>query len=144
MRFASSRSSISFTTCSAVGPDARIHTHVQRPVRLKTKSSARLVEVQAAYAKVGQQTIHRCRLHVLGDPAEGLADQLTCGAWLPISSETHRAGPCQFQRLGIAIESDQPRQVPAPQNAFGMSRQAQRAVHVRPARAARGGNPIAS
>src|SRR5881275_1244228 len=35
----------------------RVHPHVERSIRLKTKSARRIVELQAAYANVGQDTV---------------------------------------------------------------------------------------
>ena len=58
---ASSSSSASFTTCSGRQLAARIHSHVQRPVGPKTKSSVRLVQLQAAHAKVSEQAVQRSR-----------------------------------------------------------------------------------
>ena len=57
------------------GLGSRIHSHIQRPVRLKTKPSSRLIELQAAHAEVGQQAIGRSRRYVRGDAAERFADE---------------------------------------------------------------------
>src|SRR5580698_1091217 len=35
----------------------RVHPHVQRSIRLKTKSARRIVQLQAADANVGQDTV---------------------------------------------------------------------------------------
>ncbi len=36
----------------------RIHPHIQRPFRLKTKASRRIVELQAAHAEIGQDSVN--------------------------------------------------------------------------------------
>src|ERR1700690_1375939 len=36
---------------------ARVHPHVERPIRLKTKSARRIVELQTAHSDVGQQAV---------------------------------------------------------------------------------------
>ncbi len=88
MRLASSRSFSSFTTCSAVGPEARVHAHIQRSIRHKTESPARLVQLQAADPKVGQQAIDRTRLQVKRRRAKGLADQRHLRSLAANSSQT--------------------------------------------------------
>src|SRR5208282_640416 len=35
----------------------RVHPHVERSIRLKTKSARRIVQLQAAYSDVGKQTV---------------------------------------------------------------------------------------
>src|ERR1700687_696842 len=40
----------------------RVHPHVERSVRLKTKSARRIVQLQAAYADVGQDSVHTAGL----------------------------------------------------------------------------------
>src|ERR1700687_2102644 len=40
----------------------RVHPHVERSFRLKTKSARRIVQLQAAHADVGQDSIHTARL----------------------------------------------------------------------------------
>ena len=67
--------------------------------------------------------------------AEGLADQRhlrRLAAQLLANPVQPRLR--QRQRLGVAVESDQPsRRAQPPHNAFGVSGQAQRAVHIRAA-----------
>ena len=135
MRLASSRSPILIHHLFGGRPGARIHAHIQRPVRLKTESSARLVELQAAHSEVGQQTIHRRRLHVLGDAAEGLADQRDLrrlAAQLFANPGPAAPWPDPAPRDRDRNRSDVPAGPSRREDAFGMSGQAQRAVHVRP------------
>src|SRR3979409_93680 len=35
----------------------RVHPHVERSIRLKTKSARRIIELQAAHSNVGQHTV---------------------------------------------------------------------------------------
>jgi len=43
----------------------RVHPHVERSIRLKTKSARRIVQLQAAHSNVGQQAVNRCCLLAL-------------------------------------------------------------------------------
>src|SRR2546422_11030954 len=45
----------------------RIHPHVERSIRLKTKSAGRVPELQAAYTQVRHQTIQRSGSNALRD-----------------------------------------------------------------------------
>src|SRR6266487_3889512 len=40
----------------------RVHPHIERSIRLKAESARRIVELQAAYADVGQDPVHAARL----------------------------------------------------------------------------------
>src|ERR1700692_3105703 len=40
----------------------RVHPHVERSLRLKTKSARRIVQLQAADSDVGQDSVHTARL----------------------------------------------------------------------------------
>jgi len=112
------------------GLGSRIHSHIQRPVRLKTKPSSRLVELQAAYAEVGQQAIGRSRRYVRGDAAERIADETHLRRLAAeLLANPREPGPGQLKRLGIALKADQAsRRSQLPDDAFSMSRQAERAV----------------
>src|SRR5258706_12932551 len=45
----------------------RIHPHVERSIRLKTKSAGRVPELQAAYTQVRHQAVQRSGSDTLGD-----------------------------------------------------------------------------
>src|ERR1700687_4606614 len=49
----------------------RVHPHVERSLRLKTKSARRIVELQAADSDVGQNSVNRRWLVSLRDFCEG-------------------------------------------------------------------------
>src|SRR6202158_6344589 len=53
----------------------RVHSHVERSFRLKTKSARRVLELQAAYAQVGQQAVERGGSYALRDLGEGRVNQ---------------------------------------------------------------------
>ena len=46
-------------------PDARIHPHIQGSIRLKTKSSVRLVQLHRTDAEIREQPINACRLELV-------------------------------------------------------------------------------
>src|SRR5271169_1174435 len=37
----------------------RVHSHVERPFRLKTKSARRIVQLQTAHSDIGQQSVRK-------------------------------------------------------------------------------------
>ncbi len=57
------------------------------------------------------------------------------GAWLPSScANPSQLDPCQIERLGVPVETDQaPRRPQQPRDFRGVARHAQRAVDVRAA-----------
>src|SRR6202140_2758474 len=53
----------------------RVHPHVERSIRLKTKSARRVVELQAADSNVGQNPVNRRRLVPLRNLRKGSVQQ---------------------------------------------------------------------
>src|SRR5436305_10495836 len=49
----------------------RVHPHVERSIRLKTKSARRIVQLQAAKTNVGQNPVNRRRLVPLRNLRKG-------------------------------------------------------------------------
>src|ERR1039458_4579631 len=45
----------------------RVHPHVERSIRLKTKSARRIVQLQAADSDVGQDSVRKLRTEPLSD-----------------------------------------------------------------------------
>src|SRR3984893_12906592 len=45
----------------------RVHPHVERPIRLKTKSARRIVQLQAAHSDVCQDSVRKLRTEPLSD-----------------------------------------------------------------------------
>src|ERR1700686_148496 len=45
----------------------RVHPHVERPIRLKAESARRIVQLQAAYSDVGQQSVRKRGTEPLSD-----------------------------------------------------------------------------
>jgi hypothetical protein len=87
---------------------SRILSHVQGPVRHKTESSARFVELQAADAEVGQNAVKRTRLNMTADGTERLADKLGIRRSIAeFGCDLIEAGFGKLQCLGIAIKADQ-------------------------------------
>src|SRR5580704_10481256 len=56
----------------------RVHPHVERSIRLKTKSARRVVQLQAAYSDVGQDAVNCRRLLSLCNLCEGTMKQRDC------------------------------------------------------------------
>ena len=61
----------------------RIHPHIERPFRLKTESARRSVKLQAAYSKVGQQTIETPGALLVATSANDACSSVICGQSSP-------------------------------------------------------------
>jgi hypothetical protein len=48
----------------------RVHPHIERSIRLKTKSARRVVQLQAADSNVGQDSVRKLRTEPLSDFGE--------------------------------------------------------------------------
>src|ERR1700723_730626 len=49
----------------------RVHSHVERPVRLKTKSARRILQLQTAHSDVGQQAVGK----ILAEPLSNFGER---------------------------------------------------------------------
>src|SRR5271165_7091789 len=87
----------------------RVHPHVERSIRLKTKSARRIVQLQAAHANVGQDAVDCCCLHALRNLCEGSMQQrdrwpvvfgLTVALWRKLFAR-------DSERCRILIEANQ-------------------------------------
>src|SRR5580765_7740868 len=87
----------------------RVHPHVERPIRLKTKSARCIAELQRTYAQVGQQPVSACQRDMLGDLGVRAVQQRNL--WIAlrtvITSDPRKPLPRQFDRVGIFIEANQ-------------------------------------
>src|SRR6516162_11217966 len=57
----------------------RIHPHIERSFRLKTKASRGIAEFKAAQAEVGQNSLRRMRRTMLSELRKRSLNQLDCG-----------------------------------------------------------------
>src|ERR1700733_2846238 len=57
----------------------RVHSHVERSIRLKTKSARRIIQLQAAHSDVGQDPVDRPRLVPLCNLRKGPVQQRDLG-----------------------------------------------------------------
>src|SRR5712692_9008540 len=87
------------------GPGLRIHSHVERPFRLKTEAARWCVQLQAAYAEIRQQPVGRGRFEPLSDLRERTMQQTHLGPILPPGGNQ----PCArlIERRRIFIEPNQ-------------------------------------
>src|SRR5579862_3513364 len=53
----------------------RVHPHIERPIRLKTKSARRVVQLQAAHPDIRQNPVYRRRLISLSYLRKGSVQQ---------------------------------------------------------------------
>src|ERR1700716_1549965 len=53
----------------------RVHPHVERSIRLKTKSARRIVQLQAADSDVGEDSVRKCGPEPLSDFGKRTLDQ---------------------------------------------------------------------
>src|SRR5579859_3901382 len=83
----------------------RVHSHVERPFRLKTESARCVAELQRTYAQVRQQPVSSGWRDMLGDLGVRAVQQ---GDLRPvITSDPRKSLPRQFDRVGIFIEANQ-------------------------------------
>ena len=88
----------------------RIHPHVQRPFRLKTKAARGIGKLQAADAQVGQQSIMLTYgSRSVAEFREGAVDSIRSLANPPLRCVRDATATLtrQFQRLRILIEANQ-------------------------------------
>src|ERR1700734_3099774 len=57
----------------------RVHPHVERSIRLKTKSARRITELQTAYADIGQDAVRKVLAEPLSDFGERALQQRDLG-----------------------------------------------------------------
>ena len=84
----------------------------------------RLVELQAAHSKIGQQAVHCARLaHAAAIELKASPISVTFGRLAP-DLRSYRCKPCfgQFQRLGVPVEADETAfRAELPNDALGMA-----------------------
>src|ERR1700690_1056170 len=92
----------------------RVHPHVERSVRLKTKSARRIVQLQAAHANVGQDSVREPRTEPFPNFGKRALHQRDLG---PIGRRRNASAtsqpfarelyPSNVQRCRIFIEANQ-------------------------------------
>src|SRR6266481_5859064 len=83
----------------------RVHTHVERPFRLKTESARCVAELQRTYAQVRPPPVSAGRRDMLGDLGVRAVQQRNLRP--VITSDPRQLLPRQFDRVGIFIEANQ-------------------------------------
>ena len=83
----------------------RVHPHIERSFRLKTKSARRVIQLQAAHSDVGQDAVDCCWILSLRDFSERTMQQRDLRPIL--NARSPKPDACSFKRCRIFIEPNQ-------------------------------------
>src|SRR3954469_13830447 len=86
----------------------RVHSHVERPFRLKAESARRVAQLQRAHSDVGEYPVHACRRGHFPDLGEAAMQQ--DHLWPVARVSCRRTGQRlarQFERSRVLIEANQ-------------------------------------